>query len=625
MPENLLFPLAAVVVVGVASQWIAWRLQLPSILLLLIVGFLVGPVAGLIDPDAMFGNLLRPVVSMGVAVILFEGGLSLKFADLRGNGSVVPLLVTVGLACTWAIATVVAWYFLNLNLRVALLLGAILVVSGPTVVMPLLRHIRPEGKAGPILKWEGILIDPIGAMLALVVFEVVLAGHIAESTSQARLVVIRTLLIGGGLGLAGAGALTILLRRFWIPDHLQSPVTLMFVLAIFAGSNFVQEESGLLAVTVAGIAMANQRVTSVRHIVEFKENLTVLLLSGLFVLLAARLKLENIVEVGWRSAILVGALILVARPLGVLLSTFKSRLNWRERAFLAWMAPRGIVAAAVAALFALRLQAEGVPQSSQLLSLTFVVITGTVLVYGLTGLPVAKWLNLAKPNPQGVLIVGAHRWARNIARALRSDTRPVTLVDSDWNNVHSAREEGLQAVQVNILSEHLEDDLDLGGIGRILAITPNSELNTLAALHFTEIFGRANVYQLAPSKNAGQTSKAYPRHLGGRLLFSRGCTYEFLSGQFNNGATLEVVELTDEKDYEQYRAWKGALTLPLFAITEEGTITISTSRNPLVPRPGQIVVVLVSATGMDVAEDMAEVYHSSQKDEDVVAVEDDVS
>ncbi|MBM3945760.1 MAG: hypothetical protein FJ317_09810, partial [SAR202 cluster bacterium] len=509
----------------------------------------VGPVLGFIEPDALLGDLLQPIVALGVAIILFEGGMSLKFADLRGNGSVVPLLVTVGLAVTWAVATVVAIFFLDLDLRVAILLGAVLVVSGPTVVIPLLRHIRPVGQTGSVLKWEGILIDPIGATLALVVFEVILAGHVQESTAQARLVVLRTLLIGGGLGLAGAAVLTLFLRKFWVPDYLQVPVTLMMVMGIFAGSNYVQEESGLLAVTIAGIALANQRFVSVNHIVEFKENLSILLLSGLFILLAARINLDNLSAVGWRSAILVGALIFVARPLAVVLSTLKSRLNWRERAFLSWMAPRGIVAAAVSALFALRLQGAGVPQSNQLLSLTFIVIIGTVVVYGLTGLPVAKWLKLAKPNPQGFLILGAHRWARLIAKALDTADREVLLVDTNWENVHAARQEGLRAVQANALSERAEDELDLGGIGRLLAMTSNTELNSLAALHFTEVFGREKVYQLPAPVKPNENIRDMPRHLRGRLLFSHGCTFDFITRQFTSGATIESLKLEKEEDY----------------------------------------------------------------------------
>jgi NhaP-type Na+/H+ or K+/H+ antiporter len=294
MVEHILLSLASIIVLGIGAEWLAWRLRLPSILLLLIFGIVVGPVTGFLNPDALFGDLLLPVVSIAVAIILFEGGLNLRISELRQVGGVVRNLITIGVLVTWLIGAGAAHFLLGLNFALALLLGAILVVSGPTVIMPLLRHLRPSGQVGSILKWEGIVIDPIGAILAVLVFEAILAGGFREAAAVTVIGLLKTILIGGGIGMLGAMIMVLLLRRFWIPDFLHGAVSLTLVIAVFAGSNLLQTDSGLLAATVMGIYLANQRTVSVRHIVRFKENLRVLLISGLFILLAARLQVSHL-------------------------------------------------------------------------------------------------------------------------------------------------------------------------------------------------------------------------------------------------------------------------------------------------------------------------------------------
>ncbi|MFQ5798761.1 MAG: cation:proton antiporter, partial [Bacteroidota bacterium] len=330
MFEDLLIGLASIIVLGIVAQWLAWRLRLPSILLLLILGFIAGPVTGILNPDALLGDLLVPLVSVSVAVILFEGGLSLRIAELRETGSVVRNLISVGALVTWVISAGAAALILGLDFALAVLLGAILVVTGPTVIVPLLRQVRPVARVGSILKWEGILIDPMGAMLAVLVFEAILSGGFQEASTLAVMGVLKTVFIGGSVGALGAGVIILLLKRYWIPDYLHNAVSLMMVVSVFTASNFLQAESGLLAATLMGVVLANQKAVAVKHIIEFKENLRVLLISSLFILLAARLQVNDLNYIGASGLAFLGVLVLIARPAAVGLSALGSEMSWRE-------------------------------------------------------------------------------------------------------------------------------------------------------------------------------------------------------------------------------------------------------------------------------------------------------
>ncbi len=593
LPETLA-GLAGIVVLGVAAQWLAWRLKLPSILFLLIVGFVAGPVVGFVNPDQLLGDLLFPIVSLSVAIILFEGGLSLDVAELRIVGKVVRNLVSIGALVTWILAGVLAYTALGLSLPLAALLGAILVVTGPTVIGPLLRHIQPQAKIGSAVKWEGIVNDPIGAILAVLVFEVVLAGGFEAGATVAAVVIVKAVTIGGALGLAGAGIIVLLLSKHWVPDYLQNPVALAFVLMVFTASNLLQAESGLLTVTVMGSALASQKIVAVRHIVEFKENLRVLLLSILFIVLAARLPTEASAYTDAGSFLFLGGLILLVRPAAVALSTLGSKFNWRERVFLGMMAPRGIVAAAVSSLFALELVEHGYPNAERLVPVTFLVIVGTVAVYGLSAPTIARVMGLATPNPQGMLFVGAAPWVREVARLLVKENVLVILVDSNWVNVTASRRAGLASHHVNILSDQTIEDLDLNGVGRLLALTPNDEVNTLAALRFQDVFGRSGVFQLPPTgANTGDSRVSL--ELGGRTLFAKGATHAELSARLSKGAVIEKHRLTEEFGFEAYQARYGETAIPMFLLRESGEVVIFTSEGGPTPTPkaGQTLISLV--------------------------------
>ncbi len=589
MTEQLTLRLVAILAIGVASQWIAWRLRFPAILLLLAAGLAAGPGLGFIDPDQVFGQLLLPVVSLSVGVILFEGGLTLRLRELPAISGVVQRLVTLGALATWATTALGAWLLFDMSAGVAALLGAILVVTGPTVVGPLLEQVRPAGSVRAILKWEGIVIDPLGAMLAVFVFESISSGGRGfglEAVSR----VLLTLGLGTGLGVAAAALVVIALHRFWVPDSLQAPVVLVALLASQVGADRVQAESGLLAATIMGIALANQNYVAVARIVEFKENLRVLIIGGLFVALSARLTRDDISAVGFAGIAFLALVIFVARPLTVAVSTIPSKLSWRERAFLAGVAPRGIVAAAISSVFALQLSSEGHAGAHLLVPATFSVIIGTVILYGVGAAPLARRLRLSEPDPQGLLIVGAHPWARSLASALQSAGLRVLLIDSNWQNVSDARLDGLPCHHGSVLSDETLPSLDLVGIGNLLAVTPNDGINALAARRFQHSFGSANVFHLVPSTREPGSTEPIARELRGRSLFGAQFTFEEIQRRFDSGQVFKATPLTDQFGWDRYRE---RYPDPLLAATVDasGRITVNTGASD--PTPGRTVIALV--------------------------------
>jgi NhaP-type Na+/H+ or K+/H+ antiporter len=591
MVEHALVSLSAVVILGIAAQWMGWRMRIPSILVLLVFGIVAGPVLGWINPGELLGSLLYPVVSLAVALILFEGGLSLSVKEFRAIGAVMAWLVTLGAAMTWLIGALAAHWILGLAWPLAILLGAVLVVTGPTVIGPMLRFIRPTGRTGAILKWEGIVIDPIGAMLAVLVFQVLLHSG-TEPEMVVATTVLKTIAIGALLGLLGALVLGFSMKRDLIPDYLQNPVAVMFVVAVFTGANLLQSESGLLAVTIMGFALANQKAISVQHIVEFKENLRVLLISAVFILLAAHLKLQDLEQIGFSSFLFFLVLVLVARPAAVFASTLGSKLSLKEKLFLSWMAPRGIVAAAVASIFALRMEEVGMAGSEVLVPQTFFVIIGTVALYGLTAPWVARRLGLAKAQPQGVLFLGGRFWVRNIAKTLLDEGYPVMLVDNSRHNVSAARMAGIPAFYASIFADNVLDRVEISGIGKLMAMTSNDDVNSLAALHFAPVFGRSQVYQLMPEDE--KLLEAHSRHLRGRFLFGKSMTHMALSQRFTDEAVVKKTRLSEEFGFEELKAQYGGEVLPLFLITEEGNLQVFTSEGNIKMRAGQTLLSLVS-------------------------------
>ena len=580
--ESALGPTLAVIVgIGMAAQWLAWRSQIPSIILLLVAGLLLGPVFGVIDPDAFLGSTLFPVVSLAVALILFEGGLDLPPRELRSTGTVVRRLITVGAVVTFFVAIWGAEQLFDISRGAAAVLAAVLVVTGPTVVGPLLRFVRPNGRTGPMLRAEGILIDPIGATASLVAFEAALTEDTGEALSTILGVIGLTLVAGIGIGFLVAYVLDQAMRRFLIPDHLGNPITFAFVIVAFVVSNEVQEEAGLLTVTVMGIWLARRDSAAVRSLLEFNESLRTLLISALFILLAARIETDQLQDVALPSLAFLALLVLVARPLAVIVSTVRTSLSWRERVFLMAMAPRGIVAAAVSAIFALRLEEEGVRGAELIVPIVFLVIIGTIVVYGFLAGPIARVLGLAEARANGVLIVGAHAVSRGLASSLRDLEVTTMLVDTDPYNVTRSVALGLPARRSSVLTEEAAHELDLRGIGRILAMTSNDEVNALAATRFSRQFGRRETFQLAP--NEERRNGALPEELLGRIVGIDGLDYATIDERARQGWRVRSAPATPSIDAMA----EGGLYIPLARVFDGQLSFIC--RNDPVPTQGTVI------------------------------------
>jgi NhaP-type Na+/H+ or K+/H+ antiporter len=561
-----------ILALGIGAQWIAWRLKLPSILLLLGFGFAFGRISGVrIDDFLAAGDgtssPLLSVVGLFVAIILFEGGLTLKFRELRESGLPILRLCTVAVALSFGLTTFFMAQVLGYDLRIAALIGSILTVTGPTVIAPLLRHVNPTRKMASIVKWEGIVVDPIGAILGVLVFKVAMAPDF-EAARTETLGAIGIMIVVGVIGaLLLAKAVEFLLEHHWVPDYLQ-PVFLLSVVAVaFTVSNQIEKEAGLLTVTVLGIALANQRSVSVKHILEFKENLRTLIISSLFLILSGRVAPADLGATLGNGLWLLAFLILIGRPLSVFGSlVFSKNTNLKERTFLALMAPRGIVAAAVTSIFALEFEEAAshgrfgelspmiVEQSQELVALVFLVIIGTVSIYGLGATPLARRLGLASKNATGILFAGADAWTRMVAKALHDDGHRVMLLDTNYNNVSAAKMLGLDAQRANILSEFAEEELDFNGLGHLVAATPNDEVNSIAAFRFQHQFSRAGVWQLAPVDREGHHREAAAGEIRSQICFSGGPGHEELAALVAGGAQMKKTQLTEFYDFGQFQS-----------------------------------------------------------------------
>ena len=583
--------IAGLGVLGLGCQWLAWRMKLPAILLLLIAGLLIGPVAGVFNPNILFGDLLFPLISLAVAVILFEGSLTLNFAEIKTVRKNVKSIVTIGAIVTWVITSVATHYLLDFSWSLAFLFGSMTVVTGPTVIVPLLRTVRPQAKLANILRWEGILIDPIGAIFVVIVYEFIVSSSPMHSLEVFGLM----LLVGLVIGAVAGWLIAYVLRNHLLPEYLQPFAVLAVVLGVFAGANVLESEAGLLAVTVMGMWLANAKDVDIRHILHFKENLTILLISGLFLILASRIQLADFHALGWGAITLFVVIQLVARPASIFISTIFSELAFKEKLFLAWVAPRGIVAAAISALFALKLIDDGVAGAQLLVPLTFMVIIGTVVLQSLTARPIARLLGVAEPSPKGFLIVGANDVAREIGLALKKYDCRVVMTDSNWDYIRAARMAGLETYYGNAVSSHADEYLDLIGVGHLLALTPDKHFNAVATSHYETDFGQRNIFRLNGRRhNSGLEKHSATQAHSGTVLFGDDISYKKLASLINQGAEIKHTKLSDNFTLEDYfQQYKGASLIPLFVIDLKQNIFPFTDVSTLEAKAGWTMIALV--------------------------------
>lgn len=591
--EHIELIVALVLVVAMLCQWLAWRVKLPAILFLLMCGLLAGPITGWLDPDAMFGDLLMPMVSLSVAIILFEGSLTLDLKEIKGVSRVVQRMITVGALVTWVIVAIATRLIFDFSWQVSALFGAVVIVTGPTVIVPMLRAVRPNRKLANILRWEGIAIDPIGALMAVMTYEFILASVENIPLSHVFLLFFQTVITGVVAGVVAGFVLGRLLSKNLIPEYLQNLATLSLVLIAFTASNFIEHESGLIAVTVMGMWLANKSDVDIHPILNFKEHLSLLLISMLFILLAARIDLDQLATLFWPALILLLVLQFIARPAKILVSTLGLNVSWAERGLLAWIAPRGIVAAAISAIFADKLVAAGYPEAAMLVPLTFFMIIGTVVLQSGTAGILARWLGVAEPSPRGFLIVGANAFSRALAQELVKYDFRCVLADSNWNNIRQARMSGLETFYGNSVSEHADLHLDLSGIGSLLAMSRQRHTNVIAAVHFHNYFGHERIFSLvaAGDLNKAEKHKAAEGYQGERL-FAEDVTYFELVNSVAKGQKLKSTSLSKEFDWQTYQDKYQQSRLPLFMIDAKAKAYPFTAANNLNPPEGAIIIAL---------------------------------
>lgn len=590
MVEQITGMLALIGVLSLFCQWIGWKLRLPAILPLLLCGLMLGPGFGILNPDAIFEDLLFPIISLGVAVILFEGALTLNFKEIKDYGHMVTRLVTVGTLITWACISTATYYLLDFSLEIALLFGALVVVTGPTVIVPMLRSVRPKSQLASILRWEGIVIDPIGALLAVLVFEYITVS--GNPTIHVLYALGSMLSLGLGLGAASGYLVGQVLRHNLLPHYLRNTAVLTLMLGIFVGSNLLQEESGLLTVTVMGIWLANMRGVDIAEILEFKETLTVLLISALFILLAARLDSTAMMNLGWGGIGVLAVTMLVARPLSIWVSGIGTSLSNADKWFLCWIAPRGIVAAAVSSLFAIKLEANNVQGASAIVPLVFLIIIGTVVIQSLTAGRWAKLLGVKSGSSQGLLIFGASKFCRELAKILRAKDVKVLLADNNWDNIRLARMDNIPVYFGNPASEHAETYMDLTGIGRVLIMSPYKQLNPLVSFHFQDSLGEKKVFGLNNAEVSSarhQVSESYKERL---CLFGDAVSYAKIASQMAKGAQLKVTNLTENFTFEHFRKRYGETAMPLVYLTKDGKVVIVSGNDTQFPNGIELISLL---------------------------------
>ncbi|MBT3871999.1 MAG: sodium:proton antiporter [Flavobacteriaceae bacterium] len=583
--------LGGVIILGILAQWFAWKLKIPAILPLLLIGLLVGPISAeflsedgtkWIEPvwngeEGLFGGKnLYYFVSLSISIILFEGGLTLKFKEIKNVGPlVITKLITLGSLVTFFGAGIAAHYIFNLSWEISFLFSALIIVTGPTVITPILRNIPLRKDISAILKWEGILIDPIGALVAVLVFEFISVGAGGEYTKTALIEFGKIVLFGSTFGFTFAHALNFAINKRWIPHYLLNVFALASVLGVFVLSDSFSHESGLLAVVIMGMVLGNSKSKYLKDLLYFKESLSILLISILFILLSANINFEDLMLIyKWETLALFAVVVFIIRPIGVLLSTYKSALTFKEKMFISWVGPRGIVAAGIASLFGLTLVFKGIVDAEYITPLVFMIVMGTVLLNATTARLFAKITGVFLKNSNGILIVGASEVSQLIGNYLKNNNRHVVLIDSNQTNIAKAKSLGLEALMTDIYSDSLEDNIELNDIGFLMALTASADINKYAIHKFKNHFGENGAFRLVTEEEKNDPTKN-PKE----GLFSHTDDFALLTRTAQDYPIINEVLIIDKPHYNKLieQTIINKNTIPLFLKDKKGALTIISS------------------------------------------------
>ena len=582
--------LAGIIILGILAQWVAWKFKIPAILPLILIGLLVGPIAAeylsddgskWIEPvwngkEGFFpGESMFYFVSLAISIVLFEGGLTLRFKEIKNVGPVITKMITIGSLVTFFGAAVAAHYIFYLSWEISFLFSALIIVTGPTVITPILRNIPLKQDVSAVLKWEGILIDPIGALVAVLVFEFISVEGGGEFTKTAMIEFGKIVLFGTTFGFTFAHGLNFAINKRLIPHYLLNVVSLSVVLLVFVESEIFAHESGLLAVVVMGMVLGNSNSPYLKELLYFKESLSVLLISILFILLAANMNMEDLMLIyNWNTAVLFAIVVFVLRPLGVFLSTYKSSLQFNEKMFISWVGPRGIVAAGIASLFGLKLAKEGVAGAEYITPLVFMIVLGTVLLNATTARFFAKMVGVFLKKSNGILIVGASKASRLIGNYLEQNGRHVVLIDNNQSNISKAKEMGLEALNSNIYSDNLGDNIELNDVGYLIALTGNSDINEYSINKFGAEFGENGAFRLISKEELND-----PNHIPKQGLFIQTDDFISLTETTRKYPAIHEIILDNKAHYESLieLSLKDRDIIPLFLKDQENQLHVITN------------------------------------------------
>jgi len=594
MFQSILFDLMLIGALGVGSQWIGWRFRIPAIVVMSIVGLLAGPILGIIHPNEDFGELFKPIISIAVAIILFEGSLNLDFRELKGLGRPVMRIVTIGAILAWLLGSLAAHFVAGLSLPVAFVIGGLFIVTGPTVILPLLRQAKLKPRPAAILKWEGIVVDPFGALLAVFAFEIIVFVMEDDVTVDALLLFFGASLFAVFFGYILAKGLGYMFERGHVPEFLKSPFMFAAVILCFTVSDEIVHETGLLAVTAMGMTIANMHLSSIGDMRHFKENISVLLVSTIFVMLTASLSVDTLLRIFDVNIIAYVLLMLfVVRPLSIWLSTIGTDLSIGERVLVGWIAPRGIVALTVAGYFASVLAEAGFEDASILTSLTFALVFATVCVHGFSIGWLAKKFNLANEEKPGVLIVGGSHFSTGLANVFKELNIPTMITDKSWQRLESARKEGVPFMREEILSEQTDYHLDMTPYEYMVAASELDSYNALVCNTFIPEIGRTNIFQLPLHKRRDDDLESMGLTIGGNLLFNEQATWERLNEKVESGYVFRKTNITAQYTFNQYKEELHPETLLMFVVKRSGKVVFFTHKNKPKAEAGDVVVSLM--------------------------------
>ena len=575
--------LAGIIILGIVAQWVAWKLKIPAILPLLLIGLLVGPIAAeylsddggkWIEPiwngeKGLFpGDGLYYFVSLAISIILFEGGLTLKRSEIKNVGPVITKLITLGSAITFFGAGVVAHYIFDLGWELSFLFSGLIIVTGPTVITPILRNIPLKKDISTVLKWEGILIDPIGALVAVLVFEFISVGGGGAFTKTALIEFGKILLFGTTFGFTFAHALAFSINKKLIPHYLLNVVALSAVLLVFVLSEIFAHESGLLAVVVMGMVLGNGNLANLKELLYFKESLSVLLISILFILLSANINIEDLFLLyTWKTVVLFAVVVFIIRPIAVFASTLNSNLKLNEKLFISWVGPRGIVAAGIASLFGSKLIKQGVDGAEYITPLVFMIVLGTVLLNATTARFFAKIAGVFLKKSDAVLFVGASKPVRLIAKFLKNKGKRVILIDSNKSFIQEALDSDIEAFKVDVYDDELANNIELNDVGYLIALTGSDQVNMHALNKFSQNFGEQGAYKLASSKEITEASDS-----DRESFFTPHDDYINLSEAYRENPIINEVNISNQKEYNSLLEVlsKEEKSIPLFVENKQG-------------------------------------------------------